>query len=80
LSYLTVFGSIIAFTAYIWLLKIEPASRVSTNAFVNPVVAVFVGWAFGGEILTQPMLIAAAVIVVSVMLITLSKREGSTNP
>ena len=75
LSYLTVFGSIIAFTAYIWLLKVEPASRVSTNAFVNPVVAVFVGWALGGEVLTQPMLVAATVIIVSVMLITLSKRK-----
>jgi drug/metabolite transporter (DMT)-like permease len=75
LAYLAVFGSIIAFTAFVWLLKVEPASRVATHAFVNPVVAVILGWALGGEQITSRMLVAAGVVVASVMLITLSKKE-----
>ncbi len=74
LAYLSVFGSIVAFTAFVWLLKFEPASRVATHAFVNPVVAVFLGWILGGEQVTSRMLVAAIVIVASVMLITLSRR------
>ena len=74
LAYLAVFGSIVAFTAFVWLLKFEPASRVATHAFVNPVVAVFLGWILGGEQVTSRMLVAAIVIVASVMLITLSRR------
>ncbi len=80
LAYLAVFGSIIAFTAFVWLLKVEPASRVATHAFVNPVVAVFLGWTLGGEEITSRMLVAAGVIVVSVMLITLSKKEDGVRP
>lgn len=80
LAYLAVFGSIVAFTAFVWLLKFEPASRVSTHAFVNPVVAVFLGWMLGGEQITSRMLVAAAVVVVSVMLITLSKQEDGVRP
>jgi len=76
LAYLSVFGSIVAFTAFVWLLKFEPASRVATHAFVNPVVAVFLGWILGGEQVTSRMLVAAVVIVVSVMLITLSRKES----
>ena len=48
LTYLIVFGSIIAFTAYSWLHTVAPASRVATYAYVNPVVAVLLGWADGG--------------------------------
>ena len=67
--YLVVFGSIIAFTAYSWLLhKVSPA-RVSTYAYVNPAVAVLLGWALAGEVVTVRTLIAAAVIVLSVTLI-----------
>ena len=76
LAYLSVFGSIVAFTAFVWLLKFEPASRVATHAFVNPVVAVFLGWILGGEQVTSRMLVAAIVIVASVMLITLSRKES----
>jgi drug/metabolite transporter (DMT)-like permease len=76
LAYLSVFGSIIAFTAFVWLLKVEPASRVATHAFVNPVVAVFLGWTLGGEQITSRMLVAAGVVIASVMLITLSKKEA----
>ena len=75
LAYLAVFGSIIAFTAFVWLLKVEPASRVATHAFVNPVVAVFLGWMLGGEEITSRMLVAAVVVVTSVMLITLSRKR-----
>lgn len=80
LAYLSVFGSIVAFTAFVWLLKFEPASRVSTHAFVNPVVAVFLGWILGGEQITSRMLVAAVVIVFSVTLITLSKTEDEVRP
>ena len=73
LGYLVIFGSLVGFTAYVWLLKVSTPARVSTYAFVNPVVAVFLGWAFAGEELSPRMLIAAAVIVVAVMLITLKQ-------
>jgi len=76
LAYLIVLGSIVAFSAYIWLLRVSTPARVSTYAYVNPVVAVFLGWALAGEALTVRMLIAAAVIVSGVALITLSPREA----
>ncbi len=69
-AYLIVFGSIVAFSAYIWLLKVSTPARVSTYAFVNPVVAVFLGWAFAGEPLTITTIIAAAIIVTAVAIIT----------
>jgi drug/metabolite transporter (DMT)-like permease len=74
--YLVVFGSIVAFSAYIWLLRVSTPARVSTYAYVNPVVAVLLGWAFADEALTLRMLIAAAVIVSGVALITLSPRQA----
>lgn len=70
LSYLIVFGSLIGLSAYIWLLSVAAPARVSTYAFVNPVIAVFLGWAFAGEPLTARMLLATAVIVGAVVLIT----------
>lgn len=69
LSYLILFGSLIGFTAYIWLLKATTPARVSTYAYVNPVVAVLLGWAFAGEPMTLRTLLAAAVIVGAVALI-----------
>jgi drug/metabolite transporter (DMT)-like permease len=76
-GYLVVFGSLVAFTAYSWLLKHAPPARVATYAYVNPVVAVLLGWALAGESLTQQMLVGAAVIVGSVVLITTQqKKEG----
>jgi drug/metabolite transporter (DMT)-like permease len=76
-GYLVVFGSLVAFTAYSWLLKHAPPARVATYAYVNPVVAVLLGWMLAGESLTQQMLVGAAVIVGSVMLITKQhKKEG----
>jgi drug/metabolite transporter (DMT)-like permease len=76
LLYLVVFGSIVAFSAYIWLLRVSTPARVSTYAYVNPVVAVLLGAAFAGEALTTRMLVAAAVIVSGVALITLAPRRG----
>jgi drug/metabolite transporter (DMT)-like permease len=70
LLYLVVFGSLIGFTAYIWLLGVTAPARVATYAYVNPVVAVFLGWAFAGEQLTFQTIIAAAVIVAAVVIIT----------
>jgi drug/metabolite transporter (DMT)-like permease len=69
-GYLVVFGSLVAFTAYSWLMKNAPAARVATYAYVNPVVAVLLGWAMLGEKLTGQMLVGAVVIVGSVVLIT----------
>jgi drug/metabolite transporter (DMT)-like permease len=74
--YLVVFGSVVAFSAYIWLLRVSTPARVSTYAYVNPVVAVLLGAAFAGEALTTRMLVAAAVIVSGVALITLAPRRG----
>jgi drug/metabolite transporter (DMT)-like permease len=71
LAYLAVFGSIVAFSAYVWLLGVEPPARVATYAFVNPVVAVLLGWAVAGEAITDRVLVAAAVIVAGVVLLTL---------
>lgn len=73
LAYLVVFGSIITFSAYTWLLTITSATRISTHTFINPVVAVIIGWAFGGEALTGEMLIATVLIVISVYLVLFRK-------
>ena len=74
--YLTTIGSLVGFTAYIWLLGNQPPSRVSTYAYVNPVFAVFLGWAFAGEPLSPRTAIAAAIIIGAVALIT-TARSGS---
>ncbi len=76
-GYLVVFGSLIGFTAYVWLLKVSTPARVSTYAFVNPVVAVFLGWAFMGEQLSTRVMIAAAVIILAVVLITFTQVSTS---
>jgi len=70
LTYLIVFGSWIGFSAYVWLLEVVSPAKVSTYAYVNPVIAVFLGWALLGEQVTSPMLLAAAVIVVAVVILT----------
>ena len=75
-AYLVVFGSLVAFTAYSWLLKHAPPARVATYAYVNPVVAVLLGWAVLSEALTAQMLLGAAVIVGSVVLITIQQKKG----
>ena len=69
LGYLIVAGSLVGFTAYVWLLRVAPISLVGTYAYVNPIVAVFLGWALLGEEVTVQMAAAGAAIVVSVALI-----------
>jgi drug/metabolite transporter (DMT)-like permease len=66
LFYLILFGSIAAFTAYIWLLNTVPAAQVSTYAFVNPIIAVFVGWFGGGESLSPKLFLAAFLMIAGV--------------
>src|SRR5207253_8257261 len=68
-AYLVVFGSIVAFSAYVWLLRAAPTSLVGTYAFVNPVVAVALGAAFLGEPVGMRTLVAGAVVVAAVALI-----------
>lgn len=70
LVYLIAFGSLVAFTAYIWLLRHVQPALVSTYAYVNPVVAMLLGWALAGEPVTPRTLLAAAVIVAAVAIIT----------
>ena len=74
-AYLVSFGSIVAFTAYIWLLRVVEPALAGTYAFVNPVVAVGLGWAFGGEKLSVQMLGGAALIVLAVGLVVLGGRR-----
>jgi drug/metabolite transporter (DMT)-like permease len=69
LGYLVLFGSIVAFSAYSWLLRVAPPARIATYAYVNPVVAMFLGWALAGETLSTRTLLAAAVILGGVALI-----------
>ena len=76
MAYLIVFGSIIAFTAYVWLLRATTPARASTYAYVNPVVAVLLGWALANEPLTVQTLISAAVIVSAVAIITTARPAG----
>ena len=79
LGYLVVFGSGIGFSAYIYILHKSTAARVATYAFVNPVVALFLGWLIAGETVTMRTVIAAAVILTAVILvITAPQRTAAT--
>jgi drug/metabolite transporter (DMT)-like permease len=69
LLYLTVFGSIVTFSAYLWLMRNTTAARASTYAYVNPVVAVLLGWAVAGEPVNARIVIAGVAIVGAVWLI-----------
>ena len=69
LAYLILFGSIVAFSAYAWLMRVEPASRVATHAYVNPVIAVALGSMAGGEPFTPAIGVASAVIAGGVALV-----------
>jgi drug/metabolite transporter (DMT)-like permease len=73
LLYLTVFGSIVAFSAYVWLLQVRPATQVSTYAYVNPVIAVILGILFAHENISLLQIAGLMVILGSVLLINLSK-------
>ena len=79
LAYLITFGAMIGFSCYFWLLKAAPADIVSTYAYVNPVVAVFLGWLVVSEPVTEQTLIASAIIIVAVFLIT-SRKQAVAKP
>lgn len=74
LLYLIVFGSIVTFTAYVWLLTVTTATRVATHTYVNPVIALLLGWAFAGERFTLLAIAASSIIVFSVYLMLESKQ------
>ena len=80
--YLIVFGSFIAFSAYIWLMRNTSPAKVSTYAYVNPVIAVYLGWAFAAEPITPQILIASLLLVTAVVIVlrygTVKARH--TNP
>ena len=69
LLYLAVVGSLVGFTTYGWLLRVEPPARVATHSYVNPVVAVILGAIVGGEMLSERVVAAAVVIVAAVVII-----------
>ncbi len=79
LAYLVVFGSLIAFAAYVFLLRHETPARVGSYAYVNPVVAVFLGWALAAEPVTPRTIVAAAIILTGVVLIV-RHRAAETPP
>jgi drug/metabolite transporter (DMT)-like permease len=82
LAYLIVFGAIIAYSAYVWLLRVSTPARVGTYAYVNPVIALLLGWWLAGEPLGFRSLLAAAIIVGSVVVIvseSASRRGGAVS-
>jgi drug/metabolite transporter (DMT)-like permease len=77
LAYLSLIGSLVVFTAYSWLLRNVTPARAATYAYVNPVVAVLLGWLIASEPITLRMMIAAVIIVGSVVLITTYGRDDA---
>ncbi|MBD2754219.1 EamA family transporter [Spirosoma validum] len=80
LAYLILFGSILAYSAYVWLLQVRPATQVSTYAYVNPVIAVLLGILFAHEHISALQITGLVVILGSVLLINLSKYRGEKAP
>lgn len=74
--YLITMGSLAGYSAYIWLLEVRPATQVSTNSYVNPVVAVLLGVFFGGEFINGIQIGALAVILLSVFIINFNKYKN----
>jgi drug/metabolite transporter (DMT)-like permease len=77
LIYLITFGSLVGFVSYGWLLHNAPVSLMSTYAYVNPVVAVFLGWLFAGEALNGRIAVATAIIIGSVILINWARQVSA---
>jgi len=75
LAYLIVAGSIVAFTAYVWLIHHESPTKVGTYAYVNPVVAVIVGYFLGGETVGPRTLVGTLLVLVSVVVITTTRAK-----
>jgi drug/metabolite transporter (DMT)-like permease len=75
--YLIFFGSIAAFSAYVWLLQVRPATQVSTHSYVNPVIAVLLGVFFAAEVISWMQILGLVIILLSVLLVNLSKYSLS---
>jgi drug/metabolite transporter (DMT)-like permease len=75
LGYLVVFGSVLAFTAYVWLVANAPISLVATYAYVNPVVAVLLGWLVLGETITVATAVGGTIVVAAVAVVITSERR-----
>jgi drug/metabolite transporter (DMT)-like permease len=82
LLYLIVAGSIVGFTAYVWLIHHESPTKVGTYAYVNPIVAVLVGYFLGGEALSQRTVLGTLFVLISVVVITTTpvKKRVATLP
>jgi drug/metabolite transporter (DMT)-like permease len=80
LAYLITFGSVVAFTAYTWLLQRCPPALVATHTYANPVVAVFLGWLLASEPLTMRVVLASAAILGAIMLIRRGERSAAKYP
>src|SRR5438309_4107324 len=78
LLYLIVFGSLVGFSAYVWLLRSAPLSLVSTYAYVNPVVAVILGAVFVGEAINARLVIAGGIIILAVALIVVARNRAAS--
>ena len=76
IAYLVIFGSLVGYTAYIWVLDNAPAALVSTYAYVNPMVAVFLGWLVLHERINAYILAGSAIVVLSVVLVTTAKTKA----
>jgi drug/metabolite transporter (DMT)-like permease len=76
LAFLIVFGSLIAFSAYVWLLQVSSPAVVSTHSYVNPLVAVLLGWAAAHEAITWRTALGTSIILASVALVTLRRRSS----
>ena len=79
MTYLIFVGSFVGYSAYVWLINHAPPTLTATYAYVNPVVAIFLGWIFIGETLSTRSLIASAVVLGGVVLITLGRRRKGVN-
>ncbi len=75
LLYLIIMGSLVGYLAYMWLLSVRPASLVGTYAYVNPVVAVFLGWIVAGETITVGQAIGLTVIILGLVIVNMSKEK-----
>ncbi|SHN18571.1 EamA family transporter [Chitinophaga sp. CF418] len=75
-AYLVLIGSLVGFTSYSWLTRNAPPRLLSTYAYVNPVVALFLGWAIGHENLSSQALLACVIVIGGVVLMTLGKRKA----
>ena len=77
LVYLITFGSLLVFPTYVWLMKKTGPGLVGTHAYVNPVVALFLGWLFAGEVINLAVIIASVLILASIVLLAIDNRRVS---